>query len=594
MNTGQHYMENYSVFFTNKSFRVFFVLLILLFSNSSSANNDLTCTYTLLSNWGLGSQLTFKIKNNTNRDIPVWNLKISYPQSYSLTTSWSVNVTGTNPIIFSNAPGNVLKPGEWYTHNFGYQVNHGGAAFQNPQIDWCGEPPTQQTGTTQNIPLSGGIINNAEIGSVIFDANAFTATTEVRLYKSASQDINDIFINTTELFSIDNRADEVRINTGSQPPSSEFVEVELVVPNDIVNRINSGHSVGIFAGLEQGGSGELSFLVFDQLNSNYDSDTHKIHVSVPGAAFFKNELTKNNYETVLVIATAAPPSIQNYTQFDNFAVSIKATNSALLMPPSALSAPTNQCNATEISCPVSGGCIVSSPFAPARVHPTKGGVKAHTGVDLKATLGTQINAAASGIVEQSYRHGSYGEMVIIRHDDGSATLYAHMSSRSVSKGQTISQGQQLGAAGATGVASGVHLHFEYITAGTVMESKRRIDPMTCIKTPTSATLTFEDVDWGGDSANDDIYEISFRSRQDPGIVYAAATTGLGESITFDLSHLLPEVYVLYVKPIVAPDYIGTAKVTLTGKAELIYTHAKETKFLISLNTQGYITIEIKP
>jgi murein DD-endopeptidase MepM/ murein hydrolase activator NlpD len=91
------------------------------------------------------------------------------------------------------------------------------------------------------------------------------------------------------------------------------------------------------------------------------------------------------------------------------------------------------------------------------------GIHGHNGVDLAATLGTPVVAAATGkviVAKMGGYNGGYGNMIIMIHDDGIQTVYAHLRSINVSAGQTISQGQQIGELGNTGRSTGPHLHFE--------------------------------------------------------------------------------------------------------------------------------------
>ena len=85
---------------------------------------------------------------------------------------------------------------------------------------------------------------------------------------------------------------------------------------------------------------------------------------------------------------------------------------------------------------------------------------AHTGLDISASTGTPIKAAAGGTVTFSGRKGSYGNMVVITHSNGVQTYYAHCNSLNVSAGQTVSQGQTIGTVGSTGNSTGPHLHLE--------------------------------------------------------------------------------------------------------------------------------------
>ena len=109
-----------------------------------------------------------------------------------------------------------------------------------------------------------------------------------------------------------------------------------------------------------------------------------------------------------------------------------------------------------------------------RTHPITGEYKNHGGTDIGASYGSAIYAADSGTVVRSSDgwNGGWGNYVMIDHGNGMQTLYAHMSSRAVSVGQTVSRGQTIGYVGSTGMSTGPHLHFEMYINGS------RIDPQT--------------------------------------------------------------------------------------------------------------------
>lgn len=87
-------------------------------------------------------------------------------------------------------------------------------------------------------------------------------------------------------------------------------------------------------------------------------------------------------------------------------------------------------------------------------------VSSHTGLDIAASTGTPIVAAASGTVTFSGYKGSYGNMMVISHGNGVQTYYCHCSKLYVSAGTQVSQGQSIGAVGSTGNSTGPHLHLE--------------------------------------------------------------------------------------------------------------------------------------
>lgn len=113
----------------------------------------------------------------------------------------------------------------------------------------------------------------------------------------------------------------------------------------------------------------------------------------------------------------------------------------------------------------------------------------HTGVDYSAAEGTAVFAAQDGIVERAYNSSSYGNTIIIRHNDGAATLYAHLLTMLVSVGDSVMSGvTQIGTSdgdpnttpSAAGFSTGPHLHLEYVPNGQIIQSKSRIDPDLCL------------------------------------------------------------------------------------------------------------------
>lgn len=101
-----------------------------------------------------------------------------------------------------------------------------------------------------------------------------------------------------------------------------------------------------------------------------------------------------------------------------------------------------------------------------RYHPITGSLDFHYGNDLAAPAGTEIYAAADGTVVTAAQHDSYGNYLVIQHSGTLRTLYAHCQSLLVSAGETVSAGEVVALVGATGEATGPHLHFEVIASGT--------------------------------------------------------------------------------------------------------------------------------
>ncbi|MER5715345.1 M23 family metallopeptidase [Streptomyces sp. NPDC002132] len=102
----------------------------------------------------------------------------------------------------------------------------------------------------------------------------------------------------------------------------------------------------------------------------------------------------------------------------------------------------------------------------------------HTGIDFHASSGTTVHAVGLGTVVEAGWGGAYGNQVVIRMSDGTYTQYGHLSSISVSVGEQVTPGRQIGLSGATGNVTGPHLHFE---ARTSPEYGSDIDPVAYLR-----------------------------------------------------------------------------------------------------------------
>lgn len=124
----------------------------------------------------------------------------------------------------------------------------------------------------------------------------------------------------------------------------------------------------------------------------------------------------------------------------------------------------------EFTWPCPSSSYITSSFGN-RLHPILNVWKFHTGVDIGASSGQNILAAASGKVIMATWYGGYGNCVMIDHGGGIVTLYGHCSQLLVSNGATVKKGQVIALVGSTGNSSGPHLHFE------VRENGAYVNPM---------------------------------------------------------------------------------------------------------------------
>lgn len=110
---------------------------------------------------------------------------------------------------------------------------------------------------------------------------------------------------------------------------------------------------------------------------------------------------------------------------------------------------------------------VTSGFSESRYHPVLKEQRAHRGVDYGAPKGTPVRATGDGRVHSKGRNGGYGNVIVLKHGGQYSTLYAHLSGykKGLEHGSSVEQGEVIGYVGATGLATGPHLHYEFRVNG---------------------------------------------------------------------------------------------------------------------------------
>jgi murein DD-endopeptidase MepM/ murein hydrolase activator NlpD len=167
---------------------------------------------------------------------------------------------------------------------------------------------------------------------------------------------------------------------------------------------------------------------------------------------------------------------------------------------------------------------VSSAFNPHRQHPILNLIRGHMGTDYAAPTGTPVHAAGDGRVSFAGRRGGYGNAVVLTHGGNVSTLYGHMSrfARNVHIGTHVQQGDVIGYVGMTGLATGPHLHYEYLTNGV------HRNPQT-VQLPGAEPLRAEALQRFRDMAAPLIASLSPQPaavpQQQPGAPSSAATAG---------------------------------------------------------------------
>lgn len=110
-----------------------------------------------------------------------------------------------------------------------------------------------------------------------------------------------------------------------------------------------------------------------------------------------------------------------------------------------------------------------------RMHPIKKVMKFHSGQDFGAASGTPVGASADGVANVRWDPDGYGKYIVVTHQNGMSTLYAHLSATLVVKGQEVKKGDVIGLVGSTGGSTGPHLHFE------IRKNSQYFDPMKFLK-----------------------------------------------------------------------------------------------------------------
>jgi murein DD-endopeptidase MepM/ murein hydrolase activator NlpD len=153
-------------------------------------------------------------------------------------------------------------------------------------------------------------------------------------------------------------------------------------------------------------------------------------------------------------------SLRRFQRFAHLSVDARAGPATV----AALAAPAPGCP-VRLARPLAAPVI--SPFGPR-------GTRFHSGIDLPAPIGAGVAAAAPGYVSwAAWRDGGWGELVVVAHRGGVRTMYAHLSRIEVRLGEQVAAGFEIGRVGATGDATGPHLHFEVRFRGAA------VNPLGC-------------------------------------------------------------------------------------------------------------------
>jgi hypothetical protein len=193
-------------------------------------------------------------------------------------------------------------------------------------------------------------------------------------------------------------------------------------------------------------------LAFVCIGASLCLDAHPSSDSVlPGKLNLSNRVDGN------AAKIGESPSHRFWSQLEE-AIAPSATRAGKLANLQPANAAVIQPFHTKFIKPVEGYGITSA-FGD-RIHPIYGDVRFHEGVDIGTPSGVPVKASRTGQVTFADWNGGYGKVVIIQHDAGYETLYAHLDELLVKAGDRVPQGKVIGLSGSTGYVTGPHLHFE--------------------------------------------------------------------------------------------------------------------------------------
>ncbi|MFH1285151.1 MAG: M23 family metallopeptidase [Candidatus Micrarchaeota archaeon] len=345
---------------------------------------------------------------------------------------------------------------------------------------------TNQTinGTTI-IPLGGGTVLLPSVAIATFPNESFTAPREAKIEKTSSPETADDFRLTATPFSPGKKLDyEVRVNSGQSAPLKD-VYVTVFVPKEFADSLPISSEMQMYVQIfEETESEEL--YSFELISSTFNTETNALGAVVPKEAFTNIMREDEMFEAVIVVAQSGETLVGE---------SVEAGSSLSLAEQSVA-----KCEAAEIGTPLKT-LKINDPF---------NGVT-HKGVDYDVKIGDDVMAVADGtIIQIDYQIGTkknkrqeddlklkivgWGKHVIIKHTDGSYSIYAHLLNNSpeslgMTVGKKITKGTVIGKADSTGGVTGPHLHLEYVKAGKGVEKKNKINPAPCVEKEKTGSVT---------------------------------------------------------------------------------------------------------
>lgn len=416
------------------------------------------------------------------------------------------------------------------------------------------------------ISTDGGQITLPGYATIIFPSGAFPNEQHIELSATRSPETAHDFEETAFMFDAGQRIQyELRLNSGVIKPKTDFQAI-ISVPADFLSTVPADSEIQVFAQILQN-SGEEVLDNFELFDSVYSSSDNTVTVTLPPESFTNNRRVDETYEVIIILATTPTKPITSMVS--PLSHNNKTTPAEQLLPllpdalpvgPPAATTSTTSCQGASLGSPLNNPEVTSAYKE-----------KTHYGADYRAVDGTSVRSMSDGVVERigfderplpkpDPRSGKmvkgWGRFVVVKHSDGSRSLYAHLQRDGVQKqvGDTVTQGDLIALSDNTGGSSGPHLHVEYAPNGKIYDKKSKVDPDPCINKNVIGSITVRD---NGPLA-DDAFSIAIN-----GLV--VCRTAIGASNTCAVGNLRSGTATLTLVTIIAPDNVGTYEISLADE-----------------------------
>jgi murein DD-endopeptidase MepM/ murein hydrolase activator NlpD len=416
-------------------------------------------------------------------------------------------------------------------------------------------PPGGNTQESKVIGNGGGTLILAKIATIEFPAGSLRTDTTTTITTSQDPGVAKTYSSTGAMFGAGNRQKyEIVVNTGKTQPAQP-VRATTSISDEFKVGLTSQDEVRLlYLNVYQDDDGQETLKSFEALPERGKISDSELTVTVPPEAFY--EKRDGTFEAVLLVAatpTARPVPTASLGSLDILARQLWASMPSFLPPAYAQNTTNTECKGFSIAWPVDPATPQRSQFG-SRTHPITGVVKMHTGIDLALDENTDVKAAAKGrIIAYTNNPDGYGNYMILLHEDGSRSVYAHLNDKALEVGTEVDVGTVIAKSGNTGGSTGPHLHFEYAPNAGYVAVGSKVDPLPCMVNLAKGAITVRD----NGSAADDAFALALDGKR-------VCTTEIGAANNCALALLRSGNYTLTITAITAPDNAGTFELTINN------------------------------